>query len=139
MNSPDQPITDPPYLAIKAAMMPRDTNPMGTIFGGVILSYIDQAGAIGARYAIRKNGWPARGLVTVAMDKVEFHEPVFVGDVVSFETRPLRWGRTSVTMHVNVLAERDGNPVQLTEAQVTYVAVEVPGDRRPIPIRPDPR
>ncbi len=125
------------YLALKASMMPRDTNPMGTIFGGVLLSYIDQAGAIGARHAIRSNGWPARVLVTVAMNQVEFHEPVFVGDVVSFRTRPLRWGRTSVTMHVDVSADRDGTQVQLTEAQVTYVAVEVPGDRRPIPIRPD--
>ncbi len=134
----DEPAGGEGYLALKASMMPRDTNPMGTIFGGVILSYIDQAGAVGARFAIRTNGWPFRGLVTVAMDEVEFHEPVFVGDVVSFVTRPVRWGRTSVTMHVDVFADRDGVPEQLTEADVTYVAVDLSGDRRtPIPIRPE--
>ena len=125
------------YLALKAVMMPRDTNPHGTIFGGVLLSYIDQAGAVGADNAIRNRGWPDHGLVTVAMDAVEFHEPVFVGDTVSFVTKPTRWGRTSLTIHVSVLAEREGSVKKLTEAQVTYVAVDLKGDRRtPVPLGP---
>ncbi|MBT4500455.1 MAG: acyl-CoA thioesterase, partial [Gemmatimonadetes bacterium] len=60
------------YLALKVAMMPRDTNPHGTIFGGVILSYIDQAGHVGAHHQIRCAGWPDPLLVTVAMASVEF-------------------------------------------------------------------
>lgn len=124
------------YLALKAVMMPRDTNPHGTIFGGVTLSYIDQAAVVGARHAIRRSGWPEQPLVTVAMDRVEFHEPVFVGDVISFLTKVVRVGRTSITMHVAVETERKSEVVRLTEAQVTYVAVKVDGDtRRPVPIR----
>jgi acyl-CoA thioesterase YciA len=123
------------YLAIKAAMMPRDTNPQGTIFGGVLLSYIDQAGAVGARHTIRSSGWPDNPVVTVAMNRVEFHEPVFVGDTVSFWTQVLRIGHTSITMHVTVEADRDDQEVKLTEAEVTYVAVALKdGRRRPVPI-----
>ncbi len=124
------------HLAIKALMMPRDTNPYGTIFGGVLLSYIDQAGAIGARHEMRRSGWPEQPVVTVAMNSVEFHEAVVVGDVVSFYTRVVRIGRTSITMHVTVRTERGGESVQLTEAEVTYVAVRL-GDegRRTVPIR----
>jgi acyl-CoA thioesterase YciA len=124
------------FLALKAVMMPRDTNPHGTIFGGVLLSYIDQAGVVGALHAIRQSGWPEHPLVTVAMNQVEFHEPVYVGDIVSFWARVLRVGRTSITMHVSVEAERQGQPVELTAADVTYVAIDSPsGPRRPVPIR----
>lgn len=124
------------YLAIKVRMMPRDTNPHGTIFGGVLLSHIDQAGAVGAHHAICSAGWQDRPLLTVAMNSVEFHQPVFVGNVVSFWTVVRRIGRTSITMHVTVEAERDGQVVTLTEADVTYVAVELTNDeRRPVPIR----
>lgn len=124
------------YLAIKAVMMPRDTNPYGTIFGGVTMSYIDQAGAVGARHTIRKQGWPDQPIVTVAMNSVEFHEPVYVGDSVSFYTRTVRVGRTSITMHVFVEADREGKPVRLTEAEVTYVAVNLEAEGRPpVPIR----
>jgi acyl-CoA thioesterase YciA len=128
--------SDERYLALKAVMMPRDTNPYGTIFGGVTLSYIDQAAVVGARHAIRRAGWADQPLVTVAMDGVEFHEPVFVGDVVSFLTKVVRVGRTSITMHVAVESERKNEVVRLTEAQVTYVAVKLDGDTRiPVPIR----
>lgn len=85
-----------PYLAIQVVMMPRDTNPHGTIFGGVILSYLDQAGAIGARHAVAAAGGEQPVLVTVAMNRVEFTKPVLVGDVVRFLTRPVRMGRTSI-------------------------------------------
>ena len=75
-----------PYLAIQVVMMPKDTNPHGTIFGGVILSYLDQAGAIGAVHEIVKAGGGFPTLVTVAINRVEFKQPVLVGDVVRFLT-----------------------------------------------------
>ena len=124
------------YLAIKVQMMPRDTNPHGTIFGGVLLSYIDQAGAIGARHVTRCAGWPDHLMVTVAMNSVEFLQPVFVGDTVSFWAEVQRIGTTSIGMHLSVEADRDGQTVKLTDAQVTYVAIELRGDERvAVPIR----
>lgn len=133
------PLSDEPadrYLALKVMMMPRDTNPYGTIFGGVILSYIDQAGAIGARFEIARNDFPAQDLVTVAMKSVEFHQPVFVGDCVSFWTLLRSIGKTSITMHITVETDRDGKLTKLTEADVTYVSVQTDGHKRkPVPIR----
>jgi acyl-CoA thioesterase YciA len=124
------------HLAVKVVMMPRDTNRHGTIFGGVILSYIDQAGAVGAQFEIRCAGWPDQPLVSVAMNSVKFQRPVFVGDVVSFWTKVVRIGRTSITMHITVEADREGQTVQLTEAEVTYVAVDLSGgDRHSVPLR----
>ena len=116
--------------AIRVLMMPRDTNAQGTIFGGVILSYIDQAGAIEAR----RQG--LQMMVTVSMDKIVFHQPVFVGDLVSFWTETLRIGNTSITTRVVVEAIRGNEPgkkVVVTEAQVVYVNLGT--DRRPAPIR----
>jgi acyl-CoA thioesterase YciA len=112
--------------AIRVLMMPRDTNGHGTIFGGVILSYIDQAGAIEAR----RQG--LQFMVTISMDKVVFHEPVFVGDLVSFWTETLRIGNTSITTKIVVEAIRAGDPSQrvtVTEAQVVYV--NLGDDRKP--------
>ncbi len=116
--------------AIRVLMMPRDTNAHGTIFGGVILSYIDQAGAIEAR----RQG--SQFMVTVSMDKIVFHQPVFVGDLVSFWTETLRIGNTSITTKVVVEAIRGADlakKVLVTEAQVVYV--NVGEDRKPRPIR----
>ena len=116
--------------SIRVLMMPRDTNAHGTIFGGVILSYIDQAGAIEAR----RQG--LKFMVTVSMDKVVFHEPVFVGDLVSFWTETLRIGNTSITIKVTVEAIRLTDPntkVVVTEAQVVYV--NMGEDRKPRGIR----
>lgn len=124
------PSTDERHMAIKVVMMPRDTNPHGTIFGGVILSYIDQAGAVGAYQEIRKAGSGRKPIVTVGMKSVEFHRPVFVGDVLSFWTTLVQVGTTSITMHVDVEAERDGQIEKLTQAEVTYVAIESEGERR---------
>ena len=113
--------------AIRVLMMPRDTNAHGTIFGGVILSYIDQAGAIEAR----RQG--SRFMVTVSMDKVVFHEPVFVGDLVSFWTETVRIGTTSITVKVRVESLRNiDQKVLVTEAQVVYV--NLGEDRKPTPI-----
>ena len=115
--------------------MPRDTNPHGTIFGGVILSYIDQAGAVGAYHEIREAGYGKKSIVTVRMKSVEFHRPVFVGDVVSFWTQLIQLGKTSITIRVEVEAERNGTPEKLTQAIVTYVAIQSSGEqRRPVPI-----
>jgi len=126
--TPHQPRWQEP--AIRVLMMPRDTNAHGTIFGGVILSYIDQAGAIEAR----RQG--SRFMVTVSMDKVVFHEPVFVGDLVSFWTETLRIGTSSITVKVTCEAIR-GNDLQktvmVTEAQVVYV--NVGEDRKPTAIK----
>jgi acyl-CoA thioesterase YciA len=115
--------------AIRVLMMPRDTNAQGTIFGGVILSYIDQAGAIEAR----RQG--SRLMLTVSMDKIVFHQPVFVGDLISFWTETLRIGNTSITVKVVCEAIRGTDPqkkVLVTEAQVVYV--NVGEDRKPTPI-----
>jgi acyl-CoA thioesterase YciA len=112
--------------AIRVIMMPKDTNAHGTIFGGVILSYIDQAGAVEAK----RHGAPF--LVTVAMREVVFHEPVNVGDLVSFYTRLVRIGNTSITVSVEVFSqsgEGRGGRVKVTEAEVTYVNLDK--DRKP--------
>lgn len=123
------------YLAIQVIMMPRDTNPLGSIFGGVILSYIDQAGAIGARREVQKAGGGLPFLVTVAVNRVEFHQPVHVGDVVRFLTRLVRIGRTSITVSVAVEAERNGEILQVTAAEVVYVGID-PQSRQPRPLLP---
>jgi acyl-CoA thioesterase YciA len=128
--------------AIKVMLLPKDTNAFGTIFGGVILSHIDLASAVEARKVA-----PHR-YVTRAMREVEFHEPVYVGDLISFYTETVRIGRTSITVRVLVEAERwgsgpissspagGGERVKVTEAEVVLVAVN---DRwRPVPIRPEP-
>ncbi|MBK9316013.1 MAG: acyl-CoA thioesterase [Acidobacteria bacterium] len=125
----DQP-NDPGQLAIRVSMLPRDTNPGGTIFGGVILSHLDQAGGIEARKHADKL------FVTVAMRGVEFIAPVFVGDVVSFYTRTIRIGRTSVTVGIIVEAMRYHNSnevVRVMEAEAIYVAVD--DQRKPIPVK----
>jgi acyl-CoA thioesterase YciA len=117
--------------AIKVLLLPKDTNAYGTIFGGVILSHIDLASAVEARKVA------PRRYVTKAMREVEFHEPVFLGDIVNFFTETLRVGRTSVTVKVTVEAERwgagRGETVTVTEAEVVLVSVDAQG--RPIPIR----
>jgi acyl-CoA thioesterase YciA len=120
-----------PYLAIQVVMMPRDTNPLNTIFGGVILSYIDQAGAIGARREVVRAGGSLPFLVTVAVNKVEFKQPVLVGDVVRFLTRLVRIGRTSITMQVRVEAERAATVLHVTDAEVVYVGVDPNREERP--------
>ena len=124
-----------PYLAIQAVMMPRDTSPLGSIFGGVILSYIDQAGAVGARREVHRAGGPLPFVVTVAVNRVEFKQPVLVGDVVRFLTRLVRLGRTSITMSVRVEADRGTDVLHVTEAEVVYVGVD-PKTRKPVPLLP---
>lgn len=138
--------------AIKVMMMPKDTNVHNTIFGGVILSYIDQAGGVIAQEAATeyikkltekssKNNssyWDTLRhirFVTIGMDKIEFHEPVFVGDVVSFDGEVLKTGNSSITIKITVMAQRFQNItniVKVTEATVTFVAVD--SNRKKFPI-----
>jgi len=120
--------TDP---AIRITLLPRDTNSRGTIFGGVILSYIDTAGAIQAHRHTKMERF-----VTVAMKEVIFHKPVFVGDLVSFYAETITVGTTSITVRVIVEVERLGKSererVRVTEAEVIYVAVDEKGNKIPI-------
>lgn len=130
MSRPPLPPSDEP--AIKVVMMPRDTNADGTIFGGVILSLIDQAAYV---EAIRQ---AHHRYVTVAFQQVEFHKPVFMGDILSLRTETKRIGRTSITIVVKVLAMRRSDlctVVNVTEAEVIFVAVDADGN--PISVHDD--
>lgn len=107
--------------AIRITMMPRDTNAHGTVFGGIILSYIDIAGGVEAVRHTHHDRF-----VTVAMKEVIFHDPVFVGDLVSFYAQTVKVGGTSITVRVIVEAERfgsHGQSVRVTDAEVVYVAI----------------
>ncbi len=111
---------------IRVAAMPSDANYTGDIFGGWLMGQVDIAGSIPALHR-------AKGRVaTVAVNSFVFKQPIFVGDVVSFYTRIVRVGRTSITVDVEVYAQRDpAKPVcvKVTEATLTYVAVGE--DRKP--------
>ena len=125
--------TGPPHThmpVIRQLTMPKDANALGTIFAGVILAQIDQAAAIEAhRHHVGR-------VVTVAMDKVEFKQPVLIGDLVSYFTTTRKVGRTSVAIDVNVWAQRQfaesGDFIPVTDACVTMVAVDE--DCKPIPL-----
>jgi acyl-CoA thioesterase YciA len=127
-----------PYIAIQVLMMPRDTNRHGTIFGGVLLSYIDLAGAIAAQRELQlRGGNPKASFVTVAINRVEFKKPVLVGDVVRFETRIVRIGHTSITVHIDVVAERGAEVIPVTEAEGVFVGVDLSTpERKPVPLFP---
>jgi acyl-CoA thioesterase YciA len=115
--------------ALKVTMLPRDTNARGTIFGGVILSHIDLAGAVAARQHA------PRDFVTRALREVGFIAPVYVGDVVSFYASVVKEGKTSLTIRVEVEAERFSEPgrrVPVTEAEVIYVAIGEDGKARSV-------
>jgi acyl-CoA thioesterase YciA len=124
-------LPDGAELVMRVMPMPADTNPNGDIFGGWLMARVDQAGAVlPARIA--------RGrIATVAVNQFLFKQPVSVGDLLSFYARVERIGKTSVTVHVEVLAER--NPanvhvVKVTEANLTYVAIDREGRPRDIPL-----
>ncbi len=119
-------------LALRVATMPRDTNPYGTIFGGHILSLIDQAGAVEA-LTHRWCTW-----VTASIQRVDFKAAVRLGDIVSLYTTTQRTGTTSVTIQVEVEAERrdTGERVRVTEATITMVAIG--RDGKPTPFREAP-
>ena len=116
---------------LRIVPMPADTNAHGTIFGGWVMSQVDIAGSVAA--------WErAQGaIVTVAVNSFVFREPVFVGDLVSFYARVLKVGRTSITVDVVVFAQRGRHGrhtvVKVTEAQLTYVAVNDKREPRVVP------
>lgn len=120
------------HASLRVVVLPRDTNQYGTIFGGVILSFIDQAGFIEAR----RHG--THRWVTASIERVDFRAPVQVGDVVALLTRTESTGTTSVRVRVRVEAERSmtGDTVLVTEATMTMVAVNAAG--RPIPFNAPP-
>jgi acyl-CoA thioesterase YciA len=117
-------------LVLRVIPMPADSNANGDIFGGWIMAQVDVAGAVlPARIAKGR-------IATVAVNQFIFKQPVSVGDLLSFYARVLRVGTTSVTVHVEVYAER--NPaapkiVKVTDANLTYVAIDHDGAPRPIP------
>lgn len=116
---------------LRLVPMPRDTNSAGNIFGGWIMSQVDIAGSIAAiRYAHSK-------VVTVAVSEFQFHRPVYVGDLVSCYADVVKVGNTSLTVFVEVFAERGrlGEVIKVTEATLTYVAIDDNG--KPHPVNPD--
>lgn len=118
--------------AIRVLAMPADTNARGDIFGGWIMSQVDIAGSVAAHKAVDGR------VVTVAVNSFQFRKPVFVGDLISCYAEITRIGRTSITAVVEVIAERErleGRCIKVTEATLTYVAVDDQG--RPRPIDPD--
>jgi acyl-CoA thioesterase YciA len=135
MNLP-QPMMAPPVLpdgsvlVMRVMPLPADTNGNGDIFGGWLMAQVDMAGAV---LPLRI----ARGrIATVAVNQFLFKQPVSVGDLLSFYARVERVGNTSVTVHVEVYAERDPanlHVVKVTEANLTYVAIDDQGKPRPIP------
>jgi acyl-CoA thioesterase YciA len=137
MTRPPRQIPEGETLALKAMMMPRDANPHGTIFGGVLLSHMDQAGAIGA-YELLGLDPEKKTLVTVAMQGVEFREPVLVGDVLEYRVRIEKIGRTSVTVRIAVSAIRGAGRLNVTNACSVYVALDLSaGVRTKTPIFDD--
>jgi acyl-CoA thioesterase YciA len=123
-------LPDDRQLVLRVMPMPADANGNGDIFGGWIMAQVDLAGAVlPARIAKGR-------IVTVAVNQFVFKQPVSIGDLLSFYARVERIGRTSVTVNVEVYAERDPanlHVVKVTEANLTYVAIDRDGQPRPIP------
>lgn len=119
-------------LVLKVIPMPADSNANGDIFGGWVMAQVDLAGSVlPARYAKGR-------MATVAVNQFIFKQPVRVGDILSFYSEVTRIGRTSITVMVEVFAERfqsQGHYVKVTEASVTYVAIDESGRPRPVPPR----
>lgn len=115
---------------LRVMPMPADVNASGDVFGGWVMAQVDIAGAIPA---MRR----ARGrIATVAVNSFLFKQPISVGDVVSFYARIVGTGRTSITVDVQVFAERNpAHPivVKVTEATLTYVCLAADGSKRPVP------
>ena len=127
----EEPVQLPPGIpALRVMTMPADANPSGDIFGGWVMAQVDVAGAVPA---MRR----ARGRVaTVAVNSFLFKQPISVGDLVSFYAEVVSEGKTSITVNVEVYAERHPAApliVKVTEAQLTYVALDSEGNKRQLP------
>lgn len=110
--------------------MPKDTNSAGDIFGGWIMSQVDIAASITAHRRAKGR------VVTVAVNKFTFQQPVYVGDLISCYAEIVKTGNTSLTVHVDVIAERDRGTeqrIKVTEASLTFVAVDAQGNKRRVP------
>jgi acyl-CoA thioesterase YciA len=117
-------------LVMRVMPMPADANGNGDIFGGWIMAQVDLAGSV------LPNRIAKGRIATVAVNQFIFKQPVSMGDLLSFYARVERIGRTSVTVHVEVYAERnpeDLKVVKVTEASLTYVAIDLQGRPRPLP------
>lgn len=129
LNQPAKlPVGRQPQLRVMP--MPSDVNPNGDIFGGWVMSQVDIAGSIAAQ--LRTGG----AVATVAVNSFLFKQPISVGDVVSFYAEIVKVGRTSITLSVEVFAQRrahDVLTVKVTEAVLTYVAIDAGGFKREIP------
>ena len=112
--------------SIRVVLQPKDTNSQGSIFGGIILSYIDLAGAVECAKITRQK------VVTVAVKEVQFKAPVFMGEVVSFYSNTTRVGTTSISVHVDVEVLRNHETVAVTEADLTFVCVDPSGHPTPV-------
>ncbi len=118
---------------MKVIPMPADTNANGDIFGGWVMAQVDLAGAVLPARVVQGR------MATVAVKEFVFKQPVRVGDILSFYSSVVRLGRTSVTVDVEVYAERFATQcsyVKVTEALLTYVAIDASGKPRPIPPQP---
>jgi acyl-CoA thioesterase YciA len=130
---PSRPTTALPTdkeLVLKVIPMPADTNGNGDIFGGWVMAQVDLAGAVLPARVVQGR------MATVAVKEFVFKQPVRVGDILSFYSSIVRVGRTSVTVDVAVYAERfatQGSYVKVTEALLTYVAIDANGHPRPVP------
>ena len=129
-SRPAAPLPTDKELVLKVIPMPADTNGNGDIFGGWVMAQVDLAGSV----------LPARHvqgrMATVAVNEFIFKQPVRVGDILSFYASVSRIGRTSITVEVEVFAERfaeQGRYVKVTEARLTYVAIDSEGRPRPVP------
>jgi len=123
-------LPDGSQLVLRVMPMPADVNPNGDIFGGWLMAHVDMAGAVLPSRVARGR------IATVAVNEFVFKQPVSVGDLVSFYARVSRIGKTSITVQVQVYAERnpaDLQVVKVTEASVTYVAIDADGKPRPVP------
>lgn len=121
-------------VTLRVMPLPADLNPNGDVFGGWVMAHVDVAGAIPA---LRR----AKGRVaTVSVNSFQFKQPISVGDIVSFYAEIVKTGRTSLTVRVEVFAERNHEAleiVKVTEAELTYVAIDAQGNKRPLPVEED--
>ncbi|MBY0551532.1 MAG: hypothetical protein K2W95_29895 [Candidatus Obscuribacterales bacterium] len=124
------PVRGERVVALRKYMLPAETNGMGNIFGGLLLTYMDMAGHYTARQAC--NNRVISRCVTRLMDKIEFKEPVHVNDLITCYGMITKVGRTSITVHIDVEAERHGEVIQVTQADLVFVAVNMAG--RPVPV-----
>ena len=124
-------LPDQRELVLRVMPLPSDVNANGDIFGGWLMAQVDMAGAVlPSRIAKGR-------IATVAVNEFLFKQPVSVGDLLSFYAQVVRVGRTSITVHVEVFAERnpaDLQVVKVTEARLTYVAIDETGKPRALPV-----